>query len=471
MEDKINTGHDLVEIEINYEKSFLYQNEKDLRLVLNVDIVNTTNQFLKTEYAVLLGKPNPKFEMLDLKIEKEERLSSLSNSTSVDETFLRISPDEKRNVILIVTNLDENKDWHIGIGGGGYMFIDKAQLRKPDSSVRFRFIKAKQQYDKSFIEITSLEQYISEIKKIALSKSETAFPGVYFRGEADVNWETKASLFRGEIGKASYYKDVNYSKESDLIASALIQCPQAFEKCPNAISRLILMQHYGLPTRLYDVTADPLVALYFACNIEPDKDGKVLYTKQNQYFKLYSSDFVNPLAELNEEIENDEEIMELHKLFSYCKKKKLFSEFQKDEFAKWLFQNATKPFLFQPPLDNERIQRQSGAMIFSPLLSMTDKLEEENYKKIKHSVNLYEETKQFEFMKSEADLQEMFSDEVFLIPKNLKKSILHELEMVGINEASMFPELEHQFKTIKYQNVPKSETDLIETEKFIKSQT
>lgn len=462
MEDKINTGQDLIKIEINYDKSFLYQNEKDLWLVLNVDIVNTTNQVLKTEYTVLLGKPGPKSVMLDLKIEKEEQLSSLSNlveATVVDKPFLKICPDEKRNDILIVTNLDENKDWHVGIGGGGYILIDKAQLQKPDPSVRYRFIKAKQQYDKSFIEITSLEQYISKIKKIALPKAETAFPQVYFRGEADVNWEIKASLFRGEIGKTSYYKDVNYSKESDLIASALIQCPQAFEKCPNAISRLILMQHYGLPTRLYDVTADPLVALYFACNIEPEKDGKVIYTKQDQNFKLYSSDFVNPLAELNEEIENDGEIMELHKLFSYCKKKKLFSEFQKNEFAKWLFQNATKPFLFQPPLDNERIQRQNGAMIFSPLLSMTDKQEEENYKKLKHSVDLYEETKQFEFMKSEADLQEMFSDEVFLIPKNLKKSILHELEMVGINEASMFPELEHQFRTIKSQNVPRSNPD------------
>jgi hypothetical protein len=101
------------------------------------------------------------------------------------------------------------------------------------------------------MQITSLEQYISEVKKVALSDIEMAFPKVYFRGEAKKNWTTQASLFRGDVGK-----------EGNLIDSALIQYPKAFENCSNAISRLILMQHYGLPTRLYDVTANPLVVLF-----------------------------------------------------------------------------------------------------------------------------------------------------------------------------------------------------------------
>jgi len=201
------------------------------------------------------------------------------------------------------------------------------------------------------MQITSLEQYLSEVKKVALSDVETAFPNVYYRGEANVEWKAEASLFRGKIGEDSFYKDVNYTKEGDLIASALIQYPQAFEKCPNAISRLVLMQHYGLPTRLYDVTANPLVALFFACNMEFDKNGKVLFTKPG--LDLYSSDFVNPLAELNEEIENNGIILTLDNLLSYCIKKNLVHEGQEEAFAKKLFINVTKSFLFQPPLDNE----------------------------------------------------------------------------------------------------------------------
>ena len=38
---------------------------------------------------------------------------------------------------------------------------------------------------------------------------------------------------------------------------------------------LFLAQHYGLPTRLLDCTYNPLIALYFACNAEFDKDGIV----------------------------------------------------------------------------------------------------------------------------------------------------------------------------------------------------
>lgn len=40
---------------------------------------------------------------------------------------------------------------------------------------------------------------------------------------------------------------------------------------------LFLAQHYGLPTRLLDWTYNPLIALYFACNADFDKDGIVYH--------------------------------------------------------------------------------------------------------------------------------------------------------------------------------------------------
>ena len=40
---------------------------------------------------------------------------------------------------------------------------------------------------------------------------------------------------------------------------------------------LFLAQHYGLPTRLLDWTYNPLIALYFACNSDFEKDGAVYH--------------------------------------------------------------------------------------------------------------------------------------------------------------------------------------------------
>lgn len=307
----------------------------------------------------------------------------------------------------------------------------------------------------TIIKIKTLDQFIKEVQKICLPNNVTNYHKILFRGEADVSWKQEASLFRGKFETETYTKDVNVSLEKDLIDAAKTECPQAFNSCPNAISRLVRMQHYGLPTRLYDVTANPLVALYFSCNIEPEKDGKVMFTKT----QTRSIDDVNIMAGLVENIESYEDLLTVEKLYFYGKTNGIFLMDEKfsDSVKLWLFQNVTKPFLFQPPFDNERIKRQQGAMIFSPLLKISPFENERKYRRLEKRTTFDEQMKNFTFKKENVDLRSLFEKKEFVIKAEDKKTILRGLDLIGINEAYVYPELEHQLKTIKYQNIPKAD--------------
>ena len=110
-----------------------------------------------------------------------------------------------------------------------------------------------QDEDKSTpIVVNSVAEFIENVVKVNKADGTETF----YRGHADKDWVLLPSIFRTPNGIAN---------EHLLFRDMVARLPQSFSDCKSALDYLVQMQHYELPTRLLDVTTNPLVALYFAC--------------------------------------------------------------------------------------------------------------------------------------------------------------------------------------------------------------
>lgn len=89
-----------------------------------------------------------------------------------------------------------------------------------------------------------------------------------------------------------------------------------------------------------------------------------------------------------------------------------------------------------PTYTNERLRKQSGVFLLASLFSVSGATDIE-----KSAIS-----------KSRGDLRNAFEKEFFFIRGENKEEILKELDLYNINEATLFPELEHQLSYIKYIN-------------------
>ena len=250
----------------------------------------------------------------------------------------------------------------------------------------------------------------------------------YYRGQYGANYKLLPKIMRNQ----------NISKESKIYHEIMVNCATDFKGLSH-LDKLVYMQHYDCPTRLLDVTKNPLVALYFACKnfncqtCKSENGGKVYIFAIPEDKVAYSdSDRALMLSCLPKFSKDDKEKL-LKKCEEYIYLGKNFDEQCHDEIVERFlheirselpaFRKIINPkdlvdsIIIQPNKINARILRQDGAFIISGL----SKNVAEEHQKLASKV--YMEI----IIKGEANM----------------KNILDDLDKLGINEATLFPEVDN----------------------------
>lgn len=272
--------------------------------------------------------------------------------------------------------------------------------------------------------IGSIKTFIERLENLELDKPSDAV--FYFRGHSD---------HEGFKLIPSIYREKEWiENEHRMFREIIMKCPNDFSQINTAFEKLVKMQHYSLPTRLLDLTANPLAALFFAVNENPDKDAEVLIFKvPKKEVKYYDSETVSILTNLAKRPE-DFEITSI--------KGKTKTQFNKEKQITYLLHEIKeeKPYFspviveedlesvvcVRPKLDNPRIIRQDGAFFVFGIQGnkITPASVPEAYRFSTDSYRL-------------------------IINKSGKRKILGQLATLGINEATMFPEIDSVSKYIK----------------------
>ena len=250
----------------------------------------------------------------------------------------------------------------------------------------------------------------------------------YFRGHSKQSFQLKPSIFRnpGWIGN-----------EDTMLKELILRCPNDFAGRPTMFQCLVKMQHYGLPTRLLDVTSNPLVALYFACESHGDEDGEVIvFDYDVGEVKYFDSDTVSVISNLSRR--PSEFVVPDLPAIPNATKDDLVNSFNELEVIKRLLHDigSDKPHFLpkvlredllrvvcvKPLLDNPRIIRQEGGFLLYGCNNT--KLEP-------------------------APLDEKVTSGRFTINCDEKQNLLNHLRSLGISRATMYPDIEQVAKYVK----------------------
>ncbi|ADV66419.1 FRG domain protein [Deinococcus maricopensis DSM 21211] len=190
-----------------------------------------------------------------------------------------------------------------------------------------------------------------------------------YRGQLDSTWKIEPGIAR--VVEPGFSSSTLYQTEKNLkhmFESSARHYAVAEELPTTDFAWLSLMQHYGAPTRLLDLTTSPFTALFFAMDGAIPDDGKK------------SSIFCVDYRALNQRSLEMLQQNEMEFDWDYRKFQLSPDEF----FSEYVYKKvASTLWIMEPALKNVRIMKQGGTFLVKGDISQsTESLINQNYSQI-----------------------------------------------------------------------------------------
>lgn len=276
--------------------------------------------------------------------------------------------------------------------------------------------------------VNTISEFLSIVQRLRDPHAESP---LYFRGESECGWELRPSVMRNGFARS----------ESAMLVDLVSRRPEEFNGMTYALAQWVLAQHHGLKTRFLDVTKNPLVALFHACEENRQENGRLhVFVAPKELVKPFNSDTVSVVANLAKLERHDQEAFLGKRKCSLCDHTLSPNQYQEAKRRLYQLVRAEKPyfderidprdlyrvFVIEPQQSSERIRAQSSAFLASAFHERFERDEILGWNERIPVYALY----------------------LLTIPGERKADIMKDLRLLNITRETLFPGLDSSAKAV-----------------------